>query len=186
MAPSARNSPPFPGVMRRVRAIVACLALLVVASAIAEAAGGSSAVEALCTGATVRSAVARFIVAYDAGDLPRLDALFARDPDFRWYSSGSPGVRVQSAAYRRDTLLGYFRTRFQQRDRLRLLTFRFNGNSQGFGHFAFRLKRRALDYHGGRPFEVVGKGAAICDATAAFMADKVRFVVMSLGAPEMR
>ncbi|MCP9484422.1 MAG: hypothetical protein MSC30_01045 [Gaiellaceae bacterium MAG52_C11] len=111
--------------------------------------------------------------------------MFAREPDFQWYSAGPPGLRIMGAAYRRDTLLSYFRARHRNGDRLRLRSFRFNGNSNGFGHFEYRLERKARDYRAGTSFQIPGKGAASCDETPAFVSgDRTRFVVMSLGGPE--
>ncbi len=137
-----------------------------------------------CSAITIRSAVTRFVTAYNTGASPQLDALFARAPEFRWYSAGQPGVRVGSDAYRRDTLLSYFRDRYRHRDRLRLLSLRFNGNSNGFGNFESRFERRATDYRGGKPFHLIGKGAAICGSAEGFISAKVRVIVMSLGSPE--
>ncbi|MEJ7569315.1 MAG: hypothetical protein WKF41_13730 [Gaiellaceae bacterium] len=164
------------------------MALLVGVGAALLAGSGSSAAEITdeCAAASVRASVSRFVGAYNIGDSPRLDSLFAHAPDFKWYSAGPPGLRIQSAAYRRDTLLSYFRARHRQDDRLRLLSFKFQGHSNGLGHFQYKFERRARDYRAGKPFKVVGKGAAVCADKEEFMADKVRFVVMSLGNPEPR
>ena len=139
-----------------------------------------------CKVTSVRGSLRRFNLAYNNGDSRRLDALFARAPEFRWYSAGPPGARVQGAGYRRNTLLSYFRDRHRHGDRLRMLSFTFHGNSNGFGQFEYRFERRARDYRAGTPFKLVGKGAAVCSDSQEFMASKVRFVVMSLGGPEPR
>ena len=69
----------------------------------------------------------------------------------------------------------YFRARHLRNDRLRLVSFRFNGNSGTLGHFDFRLRRSATDFRSGAWFGLVGKGASACDGARA------TFVVVSLG-----
>lgn len=44
-----------------------------------------------CTAPAVETLVRRFIDAFDAGDVRALDALFAREPKFEWYSTDAPG-----------------------------------------------------------------------------------------------
>jgi hypothetical protein len=160
----------------------AALLVMVIAAALSGGAESAASATEQCEAARVRGAFVRFISAYNTTDLPRLDALFAREPDFQWYSAGAPGLRIRSAAYRRDTLLSYFRARARKGDRLRLLSFKFNSNSNGYGNFEYRLERRARDYLAGKPFKLTGKGAAICDDTGSLLdAEGVRFIVMSLG-----
>jgi hypothetical protein len=128
-----------------------------------------------------------FVGAFNSGDDARLDALFAQRPLFRWYSSGPPGLRRLAAAKNRATLIAYFRTRHLQRDRLRVVSFRFNGNTPGYGdapgygNVAFTMKRSAADHRRGSWFGVVGKGAAVCSDDAS--EQRVQFIVMSLGGP---
>ncbi len=148
------------------------------ASASRSRAAASEAAVATCAEPLVRDAVTQFVVAFNAGNRLRLDALFARPPIFRWFSSGPPGLRVRAAAYRRETLLAYFARRHAQRDRFQLVRFQFNGVSAGYGHFEFRIRRRADDFRGGRSFAVTGKGAAHCAGTRPLLA------VWSLGGPE--
>jgi hypothetical protein len=144
-------------------------------------AGSESAGAAECSPAVTRGALTSFVGAFNRGDSAELDALFARPPVFRWYSSGLPGVRRLSAAANRGTLVDYFRTRHLKRDRMRLTSFRFNGNSAGYGHFAFTLKRSAADYPRGAWFGVPAKGAAVCSDDPA--EPPVQLAVLSLGAP---
>jgi hypothetical protein len=125
--------------------------------------------------------MASFVAAYNAGDRRRLDALFARRPLFHWYSSAKPGPRLRARAARRDTLLTYFGARHRREDRLRLVSFRFTGNSNGYGHFALGLRRSAADFRRGAWFGLVGKGAAVC--TGVGLEQRARFVVVSLGPP---
>jgi hypothetical protein len=55
------------------------------------------------------------------------------------------------------------------------VTFGFNGNSHGYGHFVLELKRSAADDRGGAWFALIGKGAVVCEGPLT------RFVVLSLG-----
>jgi hypothetical protein len=154
--------------LARVLVAAAASAALLSSSAAAQPAG--------CTGPAARQLLARFVSAFDAGDLRGLDALFAPPETFVWYSSNVPGPRTSPAAEDRGTLLAYFRRRHQQRDRITLLSFRFNGTGNGLGNFEFKLRRSAADYRGGTPFRIIGKGAAMCSPT-------LRIAVLSLGGP---
>jgi len=118
------------------------------------------------------------MAAFNAGDYRRLDALFAGQSWFHWYSSSAPGARFDPQAQRRNTLIAYFHARHAQRDRFRLVSFKFNGNSLGYGNFIWKMKRSAGDFHDGIWFTVEAKGAALCEGTST------RFIVMSFGAPE--
>lgn len=112
------------------------------------------------------------------GDYRRLSRLFAGPSWFRWYSSSAPGMRVGAQAQRRRTLIGYFRQRHAQRDRFRLSSFRFTGNSNGYGNFTWKLQRSAADFRAGAWFVTEAKGAVICQDADA------RLIVMSIGSPE--
>jgi hypothetical protein len=116
-----------------------------------------------CTAVEVRTLVVRFIRAFNAGDLKRLDRLFARKPDFRWYSTDAPGRRLGGAAYSRATLIPYFARRHRLGERLKLRSFRFNGNSglsgDTYGNFEYGLIRSADDLS---PTRYYGKGASRC------------------------
>jgi hypothetical protein len=118
------------------------------------------------------------MAAFNAGDYRRLDALFVGPSWFRWYSSSSPGERFDPQAQRRNTLIAYFRARHLQRDRFRLVSFKFNGNSLGYGNFIWKMTRSAGDFRAGSWFTVEAKGAALCEGAST------RFIVMSVGAPE--
>jgi hypothetical protein len=171
--------------MARLRhGVVAALvggALAVAGSAAGGGTSGAAGIGSVCTAAAPRSAVSAFVAAFNAGDAYRLDGLFARRPRFQWYSSPTPGRRLRAAAANRGTLVEYFRARHARRDRLRLASFRFTGNSNGYGHFALVLRRSAADYRHGAWFGLVGKGAAIC--TGPLSAQRARLAVLSLGGP---
>jgi hypothetical protein len=117
-----------------------------------------------CAAIEVRSLVTSFIRAFNGGDSELLDRLYAKAPDFKWYSTGGPGVRLAPAAMDRSSLVRYFARRHARGERLTLRTFRFNGNTntpplKPYGNFVFTLTRRASDL---RPTPYHGKGAAHC------------------------
>ena len=119
----------------------------------------------MCTATETRSTVTRFVAAWNEGRLNALDGLVAREPVFKWFSSGAPGDRG-AAAYDRSSLRRYFTRRHAQRDHIRIRFFRFNGSDVredgSYGHFEYKLERSAADYRQGEPFDAVGKGAVNC------------------------
>jgi hypothetical protein len=118
-----------------------------------------------CAEDEVRALVDRFVGAFNAGELETLDAIFAQEPDFEWYSTGAPGERLLPQAGDRESLVPYFRQRHELGERLLLRTFRFNGNTlqtRPYGNFVYTLTRSAGDLP---PTEYVGKGAARCYRT---------------------
>lgn len=131
-----------------------------------------------CTARQTRSVLVSFMAAFNAGDYRRLDGMFAGPPWFRWYSSSAPGARFGPQAQVRNTLIAYFRARHAQRERFRLVSFKFNGNSLGYGNFIWKMKRSAGDFRDGAWFTVEAKGAALCEGAST------RFIVMGVGAPE--
>jgi len=131
-----------------------------------------------CTKSETRAALVSFVGAFNAGNYRRLDALFAGPDWFRWFSSGTPGVRLNPQAQQRSTLIAYFRARHAHRDRVALSSFRFTGNSLGYGNFTWKLERSAADYRSGASFVTEAKGAVLCRGEDA------RFIVMSIGSPE--
>lgn len=123
---------------------------------------------ALCTAGEVETLVRRFIAAFNAGDLMALDALFAREPEFEWYSTDAPGERLSPPANDRPSLVPYFAARRALGEELTLRSFRFNGNSgnggRPYGNFGYGLTRSAEDLE---PTPYDGKGAALCYRTRA-------------------
>jgi hypothetical protein len=111
-----------------------------------------------CDVAALRSTLAAFVRAYNGGDFKRLDRLFSREPRFVWYSWG------RTARSDRAALIPNFRRRYQRGDRLRSVTFRFNGyeRERNHGHFELRAERRAEDLQDGGWLPMVGKGALDC------------------------
>jgi hypothetical protein len=129
-----------------------------------------------CDVAALRRILDAFIRAYNRGDLRRLDGLFSRER-FVWYSSASPGTRLLPIAASRETLLPYLRRRHVRGDRLRVLTYRFNGyeHARALGHFELTGRRKADDYADGDWFDFGAKGALDCSKPP------VAFAVLSLG-----
>jgi hypothetical protein len=74
-----------------------------------------------CDVAALRATFGAFVRAYNRGELRTLDRLFAREPRFVWFSSGGP------ARSNRGALLEHLQRRQARGDRLRALTYRFNG-----------------------------------------------------------
>lgn len=110
-----------------------------------------------CDVAAVRSTLAAFVRAYNRGDLRTLDRLFSYK-HFKWYSWG------RNARSDRAALIPNFRRRYQRGDRLRSVTYRFNGYEpeRNYGHFELHAERRAEDLQDGRWFPTVGKGVLAC------------------------
>ncbi|HEV2757656.1 MAG TPA: hypothetical protein VG318_17995 [Actinomycetota bacterium] len=125
-------------------------------------AGGSTPAEQArrCrTPASVTALVKDFVRAYNEGDLPRLEEIFAGEPDFRWYFV--QGERVEDSAHRH-TLLPYFAHRHVLDDRLRLTALSVSREPGWHGGFDFSVRlRRESDDVGARG-TWHGKGAAGC------------------------
>lgn len=120
-----------------------------------------------CKPAEVASLVVRFIDAFNAGNLERLDRVFARKPDFRWYSTDAPAQRFLSVAADRASLIRYFNSRHARGEHLQLRSLRVNGNTvaptlKPYGNFQYRLVRSAGDLP---PTNYQGKGALQCYAS---------------------
>ena len=154
------------------RSFLVAVASLAVAAATTPATVRSA--EQSCGATLTRTTWVRFIDAYNRGGYNDLDALFAREPGFLWYSSNVPGLRNLTAASNRITLISYFRARHARHDQMRLLSFAYHGN----GNFTYRLRRSASDYRGGRWFRLIGKGAVACIGVEA------RLIVVSIGGPD--
>lgn len=131
------------------------------ASARASASRGASIGQAAnCTSAQVHLLVNRFVRAFNAGDQPTLQRLWAQSGHgFDWYSTDAPGQRIDPAGRDRASLGAYFAERHARRETLRLTSFRFNGNAASYGNFQYTLIRQADDLPA---TAYVGKGAALC------------------------
>lgn len=165
-------------------------AILGVAAVAAVAAGttrGNSSGATTCTAAATKAAVAAFVTSFNRGDYVGLQAMFAPEPSFQWYSSNEPGLRAGSASKNRTTLLRYFRARHAKQDRLRLVSVRFTGSRNGYGvvpahgNFSAVLRRSTREYRNGSWFSLISKGALVCSTESSVPA---QFIVFSLGGPE--
>lgn len=113
-----------------------------------------------CLLVEVQTVVTGFIEAFNAGDEPALQRLFAQaGQGFFWYSTDSPGQRFDQVADDRGSLMGYFVQRHAAHESLHLSSFKFNGNSASMGDFEYTLSRSADDLPA-TPY--VGKGSAMC------------------------
>lgn len=109
-----------------------------------------------------RPVVDEFVDALAAGDVERLEQVFAEKGEgWAWYSvSDRAGQRLRAESKRRASLAAYFASRIRQNEELRLVRFTEHAN----GNFTFLLRRRADDLHGGsRAVERLGKGWMRCE-----------------------
>jgi hypothetical protein len=122
-----------------------------------------------CDVAALRATFGAFVRAYNRGEMRTLERLFAREPRFLWFSSGGP------ARSNRGALLDHMQRRHVRGDRLRVLTYRFNGyeRERDLGHFEFEAQRRADDLADGRWLDVAGKGALDCAAPPVTIAQLI-------------
>ena len=139
-------------------AVVAAIVLLTVA-ATGTSAGPST---NTCTIVQTRDLIRRFATAFNRGDAATLNRVWSKKPNFKWYSvSTEPGQRVQSEAYRRDTLSSYFAKCHTAHERLTLTSITVNSTSNGYRNFQYRLLRSADDLTAG-PVDYEGKGVLTC------------------------
>lgn len=109
-----------------------------------------------------RSVVEQFFAALGAGELARLDELFARENErWNWYSiADRAGQRFSPEARNRSTLRAYFASRIAQHEQLRLVRIDENEN----GNFGVLVERRADDLRDGQWVTRGGKGWVNCVA----------------------
>jgi hypothetical protein len=91
----------------------------------------SAARPALCSQGEIKTVVERFAEAFNRRAFRTLDReVFAREPEFRWYSTGGPGARLNRAAHNRASLIPHLRARWKAGDRLDLVELQPGGNSR--------------------------------------------------------
>jgi hypothetical protein len=155
-----------------IRTLVSALALGAVGAAIAAPGEGATAAGD-CSRTGVEALVRGVLGAFNRGDLLMFDSLVAERPAFKWFSvSGTPGRRIRSAAFDRNSLPRYVSSRHRRGERQRLVRFSFNGRGAVHAHFDFSVVRSARDHPSKR---VTGKGAVDCTLTPP------RIAVWSLG-----
>ena len=141
------------------------LGLLIAASALVAAVGATASPRErsgsrVCTPYETRATFDGFVRAFNLGEAAALDRLVASPHSFVWFSVSGAGPRLGNRSRDRSTLLRYFETRHALRDRLVDISFSGGGNSNGYGHFTFRLTRSADDE---LPSRYEGKGAVLCE-----------------------
>jgi hypothetical protein len=111
--------------------------------------------EKVCTRLEVRALFFGFVDAFNKGDRRKLDRLFAREPEFGWYSTQAPGERFNNDAKNRFSLIPYFAERHAMGERFKVRSFQKNTGS----NFEYGLLRSADDM---QPTRYYGKGATHC------------------------
>lgn len=114
-----------------------------------------------CSAQGARLVTSILIDALNRGDVGSVDQLVAKGDAFKWYSvSGKAGRRTGEAASNRDTLKRYVAARHKQRERLRLIRFRYLGVIEDrYPTFSTVLIRGARDYRAKR---ISGRGSLNC------------------------
>lgn len=164
------------------RWIVALIAVWMLALPVSGS-GDSSARRSLCDEPAARATFDSFLRAFNEGDPEALNALFAPDPHFVWYTIAPPQGRAGAGPTGRSSLLAYFAARHEQGEKLGLLSFRYGSAQQRDGAiqsgFHGYLSRRAADlWPSRRGFKavvrctperseliVVSIGTPVCDMT---------------------
>jgi hypothetical protein len=139
---------------------------VVVAAIVLSAAGTASpsTPRMACRPAQTSALVNRFLTAFNRGNRAVLnDQLWGGKVYFNWYAvTADPGLRVDSEARRRDTLMTYFAARHTAGERLTLTNLKLNGvTGAGYRNFEFHLLRSANDQPGGQVL-YAGNGASSC------------------------
>ena len=119
---------------------------------------------AFCRAADVEHVVRDFVDTFNRGDIRDLAFTWVRIR-FQWYAASvnAPGGKLRThVEYTRRGLLRYLAERHRRHERLELTNFRYVGFSAAWGHFAFTVRRKADDLHGGRWAPYVGMGAVSC------------------------
>lgn len=114
---------------------------------------GSGFVTPRCDEEEATAALDAFLTALARGNAGAVNAVFAPNPEFKWYSTTAPGLRSGSAAYRRETLLNYFRARVRKLERLSIFKKSLHyviGPSQDTAGANGYLRRRATDLNSAR------------------------------------
>lgn len=123
--------------------------------------GGASASEIGCGAETTKALVGKFVGDYNAGRVAAAERAWSPAPRFQWFSTIRPGARLGARAKNRTSLAGYFRTRAQVHEQIRLTKLGAGYDAKrNIVHFGGRLVRSADDlWPALRDF----KGAADCE-----------------------
>jgi hypothetical protein len=152
--------------MRLALAMALAAVLVPVSTASVHAVRATSA----CSPVETRALIKRFVTAFNAGNRPALNTIWASKVWFKWFSvTAEPGSRTPGDAARRDLLLPYFASRHAAHERLTVTAIKLNGITAGaYRNFEFQLSRRADDLPDG-PAAYVGKGASTCSTGRLFV-----------------
>ncbi len=147
-------------------ALVAAALVAALAAALTKEAAATDAERepAFCRAADVEQIVHDFVETFNRGDIRELGFIWVRIR-YQWYaaSRSGPDGRVRNEVhYTLRGLLRYFAERYRRHERLELTQFRYLGYSAAWGHFAFRLRRKADDLDAGRWAWYRGMGAVSC------------------------
>jgi hypothetical protein len=93
------------GIVVAASALAICLADAVPSPAPASEAASDP---LLCTASETRRLVTSFVRAFNRGDVRTLNRLWARRPDFRWYTAFQSEPRVGHSVFARERLVPYF------------------------------------------------------------------------------
>jgi hypothetical protein len=163
--------------------------ILLIGLAMASAAGSSIASTARsgmetahrtspCTRPQTHELALSFLAAFNQGNYEKLDSLFAEEPAFVEFATSGPGRRVGKTAQERGTLIDYFHARHAKQDKFRLLSYSANGNAPQWSNFSLEMRRSATGVRHGDWFDVIGKGAAVCEG------DLPRLILVNLSGPD--
>ena len=107
-----------------------------------------------------------FVAAFNAGNRAQLEAVFAPDPRFRWFSISEQATETGGGsvfvAFSRPVLLRHLARRQAQNERLVLRNLELAAAGGSERGFVFHLTRRADDLRRGEPVLYSGKGAVDC------------------------
>lgn len=123
----------------------------------------------LCSSATSRDLVARFLRADRADAKAVVELFIAPEPAFEWFSTRD---RIQPEAMNRSSLSSYLAEREERNVHQSLEEFTFNGVDGGHGNFAFVIRESTLTESVRYP----GKGAVDCTSG--------KLIVWSEGSPD--
>jgi hypothetical protein len=116
-----------------------------------------------CTTDATKARVRAFAINYTSGRVATVERMWAPEPRFQWFSTGSPGARLGARAYDRSTLAAYFRARVRVHERIRVLRVGAGyDEARNLVHFNGKLVRSADDL---RPKILDFKGAMDCEGT---------------------
>lgn len=115
-----------------------------------------------CEGALAESVARRFLAALARGEISAVDAAFAPEPGFGWYSTTAPGARRMRVAGDRSSLARYFAKRMARHERMRITKRSSSADAaRGLVNLNGQLVRSARDL---RPTRFNFKMAVTCSA----------------------